>query len=526
MRKFNVTGICVPEENFMVDLTEKLKQIKVMVDEKEYFTINRGRQYGKSTTLLELEKFLSDEYTVISISFEGFDEEEFANAENFCQKLLGRIYDALLFTSESQEYCESWKNLDVKGFDDLGRHITAMSRDKKLVLMVDEVDKASNNRVFLGFLSKLREKFLARKARKDFTFHSVILAGVYDIKNIKLKLIQEGLHTSDAGETTTHNSPWNIAAQFKVDMSFSIPEIKTMLVMYEQERQMEINIGEVAAEIYQYTSGYPVLVSTICKYIDEDLAKQWEAEGVRRAVKLLVAQKENIPLFDSLFKYLENDPNVYKFMYSVLFSNQHWSFMLGNPTIALCYRYGLIESVDKKVKISNKIFEILLIEYFVSKEKMESLLETKAVIPENYSGIIGDGKFNMQTCLEKFAKYYHQHYSDKDIEFIERESRFFFLFFLNPILNGHGFAHIESHFTDDRRMDVVVNYLNQQFVIELKIWRGEKRHEEAYEQLQGYMDKLSLDEGYLLTFDFREDKLQQQKWVEVRDGMKIFDMII
>ena len=39
-KKFNVTGTCIPEENYMVDITNKLEQIKKMIDAKEYFTIN------------------------------------------------------------------------------------------------------------------------------------------------------------------------------------------------------------------------------------------------------------------------------------------------------------------------------------------------------------------------------------------------------------------------------------------------------------------------------------------------------
>jgi len=42
MRKFNVNGTCVSNEHYMVDISSKLEQIKTMVDEKEYFTINRG----------------------------------------------------------------------------------------------------------------------------------------------------------------------------------------------------------------------------------------------------------------------------------------------------------------------------------------------------------------------------------------------------------------------------------------------------------------------------------------------------
>jgi len=50
-------------------------------------------------------------------------------------------------------------------------------------LMIDEVDSASNNKVFVEFLALLRKYYLNRDETP--IFHSVILAGVYDIKNIK-----------------------------------------------------------------------------------------------------------------------------------------------------------------------------------------------------------------------------------------------------------------------------------------------------------------------------------------------------
>ena len=50
---FNVNGSCNPQIHYMIDLSERLSEIKKMVDAGEYFTINRARQYGK-TTLYEL----------------------------------------------------------------------------------------------------------------------------------------------------------------------------------------------------------------------------------------------------------------------------------------------------------------------------------------------------------------------------------------------------------------------------------------------------------------------------------------
>ena len=54
---------------------------------------------------------------------------------------------------------------------------------RPVVLMIDEVDQASGHKVFLDFLGMLRSKYLKRTTRP--VFQSVILAGVYDIKNMQ-----------------------------------------------------------------------------------------------------------------------------------------------------------------------------------------------------------------------------------------------------------------------------------------------------------------------------------------------------
>ena len=54
-RYFNTEGICWPDLHYMVPLDERLEKIKgLFVDRGKYFIINRGRQYGKTTTLQAL----------------------------------------------------------------------------------------------------------------------------------------------------------------------------------------------------------------------------------------------------------------------------------------------------------------------------------------------------------------------------------------------------------------------------------------------------------------------------------------
>ncbi|SFB41551.1 hypothetical protein SAMN04488528_104716 [Clostridium frigidicarnis] len=73
-KRFNSTGVCVPRKHYMVDISNKLREIKKLIDNEFYFTINRPRQYGKTTTLSELKKSLREEYLVISVSFEGIGD--------------------------------------------------------------------------------------------------------------------------------------------------------------------------------------------------------------------------------------------------------------------------------------------------------------------------------------------------------------------------------------------------------------------------------------------------------------------
>lgn len=61
-RVFNTTGTCNPTEHYMVDLTERLFEVRKLVDGGKYFTINRARQFGKTTMLHALAEYLSQDY--------------------------------------------------------------------------------------------------------------------------------------------------------------------------------------------------------------------------------------------------------------------------------------------------------------------------------------------------------------------------------------------------------------------------------------------------------------------------------
>ena len=61
MRTFNTTGKCIPSMHYMVDISRQVEVAAKMVRRGNYFCINRGRQYGKTTTLAMLKKKLEEE---------------------------------------------------------------------------------------------------------------------------------------------------------------------------------------------------------------------------------------------------------------------------------------------------------------------------------------------------------------------------------------------------------------------------------------------------------------------------------
>ena len=204
----------------------------------------------------------------------------------------------------SDEYREAWLNKDVTDFFELGNHIGNMCRGKKVVLLVDSVDYCIGNYAFLEFLSMLRAKYTERHLKEGYTFHSVIFAGVNDIKNIK--------HKKD----NNRRSPWNIAARFDVVMSFNPQEIESMLKDYQSETNVSMDTESISNKIYEYTSGYPFFISDICKIIDEELNKDWTIEGILKAINVITT--ESTFLTTELCTYLEIYKEIYDFLYSIL----------------------------------------------------------------------------------------------------------------------------------------------------------------------------------------------------------------
>ena len=418
----------------MVDITDRLEQIKKMIDAGQYFTINRARQYGKTTTLRALAKYLVQDYVVVS----------------------------------------------------------------------------------LDFLSQLRGYYIDRDVTP--AFQSVILAGVYDIKNIKRKIRSDEDHKN--------NSPWNIAAKFRVDMSFSQKDIAGMLEEYENDYHTGMNISVMAEMLYEYTSGYPYLVSWLCKCMDEEIAEStdfpdtksaWTKAGFLEAEKLLLSEKNT--LFESLVNKLTDYPELKSVLYELLFTGKAIPYNPLNKYIETAEMFGFIKNENGSAVISNRIFETVLYNLFISEEYMDSKIYDAGLREKNQ--FVSGGHLNMRKILEKFVETFEYLYGDQNESFLEEAGRRYFMLFLKPIINGTGNCYVESETRNRERMDLVVDYRGEQFVVELKIWHGEAYNKRGEEQIAEYLEYYGLKKGYMISFNFNKKKEIGVKEIGVGDKVLV-----
>ena len=535
MKEFNTTAVCIPSENYMVDITDRINKIKELVDSGKYFTINRARQYGKTTTLDALCVSLANEYIVISLDFQDIGNAVFNSEGSFAQGLARIICDSADFmgTSIPEEYYNAFLDLnnedeDKVKLDKLFRIFMNWFRKsvKPIVLVIDEVDSATNNQVFLDFLAQLRSLYLKRKRNRSIrTFQSVILAGVIDVKHLKSKIRDEA--------DTKENSPWNIAADFTIDMSLPEDGIKGMLDEYEADHHTGMDTEEIARLIREYTNGYPFLVSRICQIIDQGMLPEtfegrdepWIEDGVVEAVKYIITEKNT--LFDSLMGKVRSYENLSNKLREILFNGETVAYMQYNKEQEELLMYGFIVNNHNTIAISNRIFEMLLYNYFISESRFADEMRGDAL--DNKPEFIKGGELNVPLIMERFIKTqeYIRNLNDEEAEkrFIEDEGREKFLTYLSPIINGVGTFSVEERNRDRRRMDVVIHYRGKRYIIELKIWHGDRYNAKGEKQIMDYLDSYGLDTGYLLSFSF--NKMKEPGVEEIHIGDKtIYEGIV
>jgi hypothetical protein len=466
MKKFNTSGDCDPNIHYMVNIDGNLQIIKRLVDDGNYFVINRPRQYGKTTTLINLQKTLSPDYDVIFMSLADLSEA-FEKEHRFCLAIIRKIFEwveeaniriskkALSLLKSDFRMARKKPEREFLGISDLSIAMRLLCKEHKkpLVLTIDEIDKAYDSDIFLTFLGSLRDSYLYFKNSR---FKSVILAGVRDIRNLKPRI------RPDSASVGEKNSPWNIAVKFDLDMAFSPQRISSMLKEYSDDHGLDLDVGYFGNLIHEYTSGYPYLASRLCQIIDKevvlkygfpDLKSAWTEQGFLCAEKIL--RTEENTLMQSLKHKLESFPSLRDYVRKLLFSGGDFSFSKNDIGIEEAALYGFIkDDGNGNSVISNRIFQTYLYDYFTHEYSRE-YSDFYSLLGKEKDLVLAGGILNVETLLLKFKNYYEQELRKHEI-YSEDVGRYIFITYIRLLLNGAGYYFIEPQTKDKTRLDIVI----------------------------------------------------------------------
>ena len=220
-----------------------------------------------------------------------------------------------------------------------------------------------------------------------------------------------------------------------------------------------------------------------------------------------------------MIKNLENNRELYQLVFKIIMDGENISFNIGNPVIELGSLLGVLADSAGVTVIHNRVYEQRIYNYMSSKIETSTAMEGY-----NYRDnfLNRDNTLDFEKILLKFQEFMKLQYSKNDRDFLEKDGRLVFLAFIKPIINQKGFDFKEVQISEEKRLDIVITYMNSKYIVELKKWYGEEYHKKGIARLSAYLEQQNREKGYLLIFDFRE---QKKEWKQERihsQGKEIF----
>jgi len=278
--------------------------------------------------------------------------------------------------------------------------------------------------------------------------------------------------------------------------NFSREETFELLEQHTTETGQVFNT-EVKEEIYRLSQGQPWLVNALANQIvseilHEDYSKEITLDIVREAKNKLIIQRDTH--LDSLIDKLREEK--IKSIIQAIINGENILYDSLNDVISYVRDLGIV-SQKSPLRFANPIYAEIIPRVMASafEESLPMEIETPWFVNQ-------DGSLNMEKILKEFQEFYRENAESwlSRFEFKESAHHLLMMAFLQRIINSGGEITREMA-VGNKRVDLLVEFNRQRFAIELKIKRGNQSIEKAILQLNKYLDRLGLKEGYLVIFD-------------------------
>ena len=486
---FNTAGPCKSDIHYMLSATDRLPQLKYLIDQENYFVIHAPRQIGKTTAMISLAQELtkSGQYIAILLSVEVgavFPHDPQLAQNSILNHWWNQIRLLQLpLPSLAQMRQESGiTELDLQTV----LQSWAIASPLPLVVFLDEID-ALSDKTLISVLRQLRSGFPNRP--QGFP-QSVGLIGMRDVRDYKV--------AAGGSDRLNTSSPFNIKVQSFTMSNFTLKDVRNLYTQHT-EATGQIFTEEAINLAFHLTQGQPWLVNAIAKeiteYITTDPTIQITPDLVNQAKEILIKRQDTH--LDSLAERLRED-RVRAIIQPILSGLE----IADTPEDDRRYLLDLglvVRSQEGGLKIANPIYQEV-IPRVLSQGAQDSL---PMIQP---SWLNPDGNINPHILLEAFLKFWRQHGEPlfKSANYPEIAPHLVMMAFLHRVVNGGGTLERE-YAIGSGRMDICLRYRDLTLGMELKVWRDGKKDplHEGLEQLDKYLSGLSLDTGWLVIFDRR-----------------------
>ena len=495
MKRFGTEGRLYPEDNYIVSRTAETADFIDHVKHGKYIVLFAPRQTGKTTFFqLALDTLTSTDLTYfpIQLNFEEYEDYTPADFYTHCYHDIRQEIETVFQKREAVPPETLQQFLDTVEIDDhvsIRRFFAGLAnflKNQKVVLIIDEFDGMPQGAV-KGFLRSLRRIYLSGRTRCP---HSV---GIVGVKNITQLDYDRSI------------SPFNIQQEFHLP-NFTLEQVQELLTQYTDEVGQDF-APEVITAIHRQTAGQPVLVNRFAQILTEELnipktetitIEHWTTAHTQ----LLHTRNTNI---EHLTTNIRKDPRFEIMLMRILTNDEGVPFNLHNDIINQLITYGVIkEGNDGMCEILNPIYLYCILQAF---KPLVNGLEHE-YFPENYDYLTPTGQIQLTALLDNFRDFIARAgFRILQVPDTPQESvgRHLLLAYIDDFVRRiGGVMYLEAQIGRGR-IDIILVYNNQKYIIETKVWRGMKRYQAGKQQLAAYLKLEGTTEGYYVVFDHRKE---------------------
>ena len=520
MKTFSTYGPVNPKEHYVVSREVELADFINRVKQARYIVIFAPRQTGKTTffqwALEVLAADATEIYFPIELNFEVYEEY---NATDFYPSLYQRICReiARVYQKRQDVPSETLKQLleDTKltdhvammeFFEQLGEFLG----DERLVLIIDEFDGIPQDAV-TGFLRALRNIYVHSSMRQ--CPYSV---GIVGVKNIAQLNLDRSI------------SPFNIQDEFTLP-NFTLEQVRELLAQYTDEVGQAF-APEVIENIHRQTAGQPFLVNRFAQILTEEMNIP-KTETITMAyfskahAEIL---EENNTNLTHLVTNIRRDPRFKNILMEIVSYERGVRFSLRQEIISELATYGVIaRGADDRCEIINPIYHYCILQTF---RPIVNGLE-KEYFPEDTDFpdyLTPTEQINMELLLDNFRDFIARvgfrilQVPETPKEYVGQDLLYAYLDQFVSLVRGVMYLEVQ---TGRGRMDLVIFHKAQKYIVETKIWEGQRRYEAAKKQLAAYLKIEGATEGYYVVFDHRAEP-EPRVETEIIDGLTIRSYVI